>query len=79
MSDDSTEFYEIIEDGGQVRVDLTRTIKRSSFIACPFHIMVPEHYRDDGTCKCNDAAERARMVEEWDYTIEDFIEKGVEV
>lgn len=78
MSDDAVEFHEIVEDGGQVRVDLTTTIKRSSIAACPFVIMVPEHYQENGTCKCDCAVERARMVEEWDYTIEDFVKVGIE-
>jgi hypothetical protein len=76
MSYEEIEIYEIGEGG---RVTTTRTIKRSSIAACPFLIMVPEHYREDGTCKCNCAVERARMVEEWDYTAEDFKAAGIEL
>lgn len=45
-----------------------RLIKQSDIGKCPFVIMVPEHYRDDGSCKCDDTDERKRMIEEWDYT-----------
>jgi hypothetical protein len=41
-------------------------------LACPFAIMVPEHYRDDESCKCDDADERARMIAEWEYSETDF-------
>jgi hypothetical protein len=34
--------------------------------------MLPSHYRDDGSCKCDDAAERATMIREWGYTKKDF-------
>ena len=79
MTDGDVDFYEIVEDGGQVRVDLTNTIKRASILACPFLIMESLHYREDGSCKCNCAEERARMVKEWEYTIEDFQRVGIEV
>lgn len=45
-----------------------RQIKQSDISKCPFVILVPEHYRADGSCKCDDADERKRMIEEWDYT-----------
>lgn len=77
MTDD-IEFTTIVEDGGQASFH-TRTLSRSAIAKCPFTIMVPEHYREDGSCKCNCAQERAYMVEELDYTIEDFIKAGIEV
>jgi hypothetical protein len=49
----------------------------ASIKMCPFVIMAPEHYRSDGTCKCNCAVERARMIREWDYTLEDFQREGL--
>lgn len=54
-----------------------RTILQSQILKCPFVIMDPDHYRPDGTCKCNCAEERRRMMSEWDYTIEDFQRAGV--
>ena len=35
---------------------------------CPFFIMMPEHFRDDGTCRCDDPAHRATM-KEWGYSV----------
>jgi hypothetical protein len=32
---------------------------------CPHLILVPEHYRDDNTCKCDDPNER--VMAEWGY------------
>jgi len=33
---------------------------------CPHFIMVPEHYRDGGACKCDDPAHT--VMESWGYT-----------
>lgn len=49
-----------------------REIKQSDIVACKFTIMVPEHYREDGSCKCNDEAHRKMMIEEWGYSQESF-------
>jgi hypothetical protein len=54
-----------------------RTITHAAIKACPFYILVPSHYREDGRCKCDDPQERARMIAEWEYTEEDFREKGL--
>lgn len=42
-----------------------RTIKQSDIAACPHCIFVPEHYRDDGSCRCND--ETHKQMHEWGY------------
>lgn len=42
---------------------------------CPFVIFDPEHYRADGTCKCDDPQHRVFMKREWEYTDADF--KGI--
>jgi hypothetical protein len=39
---------------------------------CPFVIFQPDHYRADGSCKCDDPHERKKMIEEWEYSEEDF-------
>ena len=39
---------------------------------CPYLIMVPEHWRDDGTCKCDDPEHQAMMIREWGYSDRDF-------
>lgn len=72
MSEDGVTFEEMGRDGELRNV---RVIKRSDIGACPHIIMVPSHYRDDGSCKCDDPAEQAMMIREWDYTPADF-EKG---
>lgn len=36
---------------------------------CPHVIMVPEHYREDGSCRCTDP-DHKEMVE-WGYVWED--------
>ena len=47
-------------------------MKQSDMLKCRFAIMVPEHYRADGTCKCNDAKHRQHMIAEWEYSESDF-------
>jgi hypothetical protein len=49
-----------------------REIKQADLMRCPFTIFVASHYRDDGTCKCDDPAERAMMIREWGYEASDF-------
>jgi hypothetical protein len=48
------------------------TIKQSDMRRCPFSIMVMEHYRADGSCKCDDAEHRKLMVREWGYKAKNF-------
>ena len=40
-------------------------IKQSDIQRCPHYIMVPEHYRADETCRCDDP-DHSEMVE-WGY------------
>lgn len=55
-----------------------RFMKQSDMLKCPFAIMMPEHYRPDGTCKCNDPIHRnIVMIPQWEYTEQDFIDAGV--
>lgn len=42
-------------------------LKRSDVLRCPFIILVPEHYREDGSCKCDDAEHREWMIRQWGY------------
>lgn len=42
-----------------------RTIKKSAMQACPHFIMVPEHYSDDDTCRCDDAGHKEMKM--WGY------------
>lgn len=47
-------------------------IRTSDIKRCRFTIFAAEHYRADGSCKCDDAAHRAMMIAEWEYTEGDF-------
>lgn len=49
-----------------------RTIKQSDIARCPFVILMPSHWRDDGTCKCSNAQHREMMIREWGYDRDDF-------
>lgn len=42
-----------------------RMISQSAILACPHCILVPEHYRDDESCRCDDSTHQ-EMVE-WGY------------
>jgi hypothetical protein len=35
------------------------------------------HYRADGSCKCDDPVEQARMIREWGYSESDFKQREV--
>jgi hypothetical protein len=41
------------------------TMKQSDVHKCPHYIMMPDHYRDDGTCKCNELGHQDML--EWGY------------
>lgn len=70
-----TRFSTLHPDGSESNV---REIKQSDLLACPFAILVPEHYRDDGSCKCNDPKHREGvMISEWGYSHADFALTGV--
>lgn len=49
-----------------------RVIKQADIGKCPHLIMVPNHYRENGTCKCDDPAEQAMMIRDWGYSRKDF-------
>jgi|TARA_Y100000310_G_scaffold282040_1_gene302991 hypothetical protein len=40
-------------------------MRHSDIRKCPHVIMVPEHYNNDGTCRCNDADHQD--MKEWGY------------
>lgn len=51
--------------GPDYKVINFKTITRTDTEKCPHKIFAPEHYRDDGTCKCNDESEL--VMAEWGY------------
>lgn len=63
MSDEAVKFGTLHPDG---TVTDEREISKADIGACSFLIMVPEHYRADGTCRCDDQG-HGEMVA-WGYT-----------
>lgn len=53
-------------EGDKLTEVSSREISQSDIMACPHYILVPEHYRADGSCKCNDPT--AIEMKEWGYT-----------
>ena len=41
-----------------------RVLKYANIMKCPRSIMVPKHYKENGTCLCFDADEIARILAE---------------
>jgi hypothetical protein len=69
MSEHKVQFGTLDPTG---RLTNIRFIKQSDIQKCPHIIMDPSHYRDDGTCKCDDPAEQKKMIKEWEYKKKDF-------
>jgi len=61
--DHKVTFGTLMPDGELTNV---RQIKQSDMMKCPHFIMLPSHYRDDGSCRCNDH-EHTEMAD-WGYT-----------
>lgn len=62
-----TEFGELhLDEHGHAQYRHIRTIPQSAMLACPHFIMVPEHYREDNSCRCDD--EWHEVMREWGYT-----------
>ena len=55
-------FRTLNEDGTTTHV---RHFNQSAFLKCPHVIMMPDHYREDETCRCNDP-DHTEMVD-WGY------------
>ena len=62
MEENKVQFGTLDERGTLSNV---RLIKQSDIGKCPFFIMVAEHYREDGSCKCNDEAYRTTVMKKW--------------
>lgn len=58
-----TRFVELDGDGNVIS---EREIAQDEIRACPHFILVPEHYRPDNSCRCNDRTHVAMRV--WGYT-----------
>lgn len=57
-----TTFGKLGPDGKLTDV---RVIRQADIVACPHVIMVAEHYREDGTCRCDDPSHVE--MKGWDY------------
>jgi hypothetical protein len=61
-----TRFSTVTPDGrGGLVESNVRVLNQSDMVRCPHVIMMPDHYREDGTCKCNDPNEK--VMREWGY------------
>lgn len=49
-----------------------KIMKTEDIKKCRFVILLPDHYRDDGSCKCDDPVEREKMIREWGYRASQF-------
>lgn len=64
MSDENMIHFGTLHPDGSMTDE--RTLSQAAIKACPHFIMMPEHYRADGTCRCNDPEHT--IMEEWEYT-----------
>lgn len=51
MSESEEITFGVLTPDGLTNV---RVIKMSDIALCPSLILVPEHYRDDGSCRCDE-------------------------
>jgi len=65
--------YDEWDTDGTIDGSYSVTMPQAVPLACPFVIFDVEHYRADGTCKCDDPAERDKMIREWEYSESDFV------
>lgn len=61
-----TEFGTLHPDG---TITNARTIDQPSIASCPHFILVADHYRADGSCRCDDSG-HAEMAA-WGYVWKD--------
>lgn len=57
-----TAFGTLHPDGSLTNV---RMLPQSAMLACPHFIMVPEHYRADNSCRCDDKSHTEMKT--WGY------------
>lgn len=66
MTGDEFKFTRLdVTPAGRPVVTTVKTIKRSDVAACPHLIIVPEHYRQSGVCRCTDP-DHTEMAD-WGY------------
>ena len=74
MKNETITFGTLVPDGSLANV---RLLRKSDVERCPFYILLADHYRDDGSCKCNDAVYRKTVMRRWGYRRADFIRAGI--
>jgi hypothetical protein len=57
-----TRFSTLNPDGSEINV---REIRQSDIVKCPHVIFVADHYRADGSCRCNDPTHKE--MRKWGY------------
>ena len=62
--------------GGEVKEINVRMMKQSTFANCPFYIFDPSHYREDGSCKCDDPEVQKELIKYAGYKKSDFKKVG---
>ena len=60
-----------IED--ELKHGKVKVMHRAMIEKCPFVIITPEHYRDDGSCRCNEREHT--IMQEWGYTWDDTAQR----
>lgn len=68
--DETVKFSTLHEDG---TVTIEREIAQSDIRACSHVIMILEHYRPDGSCRCDDSTHTE--MAEWEYKWNDNTQK----
>lgn len=63
------EFGKVDAEGNYEKVG---TLSQAAIMRCPHAIIEYSHYREDGTCRCDDPDEQARLIREYDYAPSDF-------
>lgn len=52
-----------------------KVLNKKDIQRCPWYIMDPVHYRADGSCRCNDPVEQARLIKHCGYKKSHFKNK----
>ena len=54
-----------LDANGKMIITDVRTLEQSSVVKCPHYILMPDHYRADESCRCNDYGHTE--MAEWGY------------
>lgn len=65
-------FVTLVLQGDRLVESSVRELSLEALRRCRWSLFDPEHYREDGTCKCDSQEERDRLCREYDYAPSDF-------